>query len=80
MNITDARQRFTELIRDLSDPIYVTIYGDPKAVIVRYDTYEALLERLEELQDSVDVLKRRGEPTMDWEEFEAEMIGVPAPA
>jgi hypothetical protein len=38
------------------------------------------LERLEELQDSVDVLKRRGEPTMDWEEFEAEMIGVPAPA
>lgn len=79
MNVTEVRQRFTELVRDLAEPIYVTVYGKPQAVIVRYDTYEALLEKIEDLEDSLDVLARRGEPEVDWEEFEAELGCVPSP-
>jgi len=32
-------------------PLYVTQYGKPKAVLARYDEYEALLKRLEDLTD-----------------------------
>jgi len=79
MSITDARQKITELVRDLDDPVYITVFGSPQAVLVRYDIYEALLEKVEDLQDSLDVLERRGEPTRDWEEIEAELAQrVPA--
>jgi len=73
MSITDARQKITELVRDLDDPVYITVFGSPQAVLVRYDVYEALLEKVEDLQDSLDVLERRGEPARDWEEIEAEL-------
>lgn len=80
MNVSEARQNFTHLVRKLDDPIYVTVYGKPRAVIVSYDTYEALLERVEELEDSLAVLMRREEPATDWEEFEAELDALPTPA
>lgn len=80
MNVTEARQRFTELVRDLAEPVYVTVYGKPQAVIVRYDTYEALLEKIEDLEDSLDVIERRDESSVDWEELEAELGRVPSPA
>lgn len=80
INISEARQRFTELVRNLDDPLYITVYGKPRAVVVSYKTYEALLEKIEELEDSLDVLARRDEPTTDWEEVEAKLGQVPTPA
>ena len=32
-------------------PLYVTQYGKPKAVLTRYDEYEALLKKVEDLED-----------------------------
>ena len=32
-------------------PLYVTQYGKPKAVLARYDEYEALLKKVEDLED-----------------------------
>jgi len=32
-------------------PLYVTQHGKPKAVLARYDEYEALLKKLEDLED-----------------------------
>lgn len=32
-------------------PLYVTQYGKPKAVVARYDEYEALLKKVEDLED-----------------------------
>ncbi len=32
-------------------PLYVTQYGRPKAVLARYDEYEALLKKVEDLED-----------------------------
>ncbi|MFQ5796198.1 MAG: type II toxin-antitoxin system Phd/YefM family antitoxin [Candidatus Bipolaricaulia bacterium] len=71
-NVSEAREHLTELVRNLDDPIYITVYGKPQAVIVRYDIYESLLEKIEELEDSLDVLTRRNEPDTAWEELETE--------
>jgi prevent-host-death family protein len=32
-------------------PLYVTQHGKPKAVLMRYDEYEALLKKVEDLED-----------------------------
>jgi len=32
-------------------PLYVTRHGRPKAVLTRYDEYEALLKKVEDLED-----------------------------
>ena len=32
-------------------PLYVTQHGKPKAVLTRYDEYEALLKKVEDLED-----------------------------
>ena len=32
-------------------PLYVTQHGKPKAVLPRYDEYQALLKKLEDLED-----------------------------
>ena len=32
-------------------PLYITQYGKPKAVLVCYDEYEALLKKVEDLED-----------------------------
>ena len=32
-------------------PLYVTRHGKPKAVLARYDEYEALLRKVEDMQD-----------------------------
>jgi prevent-host-death family protein len=81
INITEARQRFTDLVRELGEsPVYVTVHGKPRAVVVRYDVFEALLEKIEDLEDNLDVLARRGGPVRDFEEAMAEIERVPSPA
>jgi len=32
-------------------PLYITQYGKPKAVLARYDEYETLLKKVEDLED-----------------------------
>lgn len=32
-------------------PLYVTQHGKPKAVLARYDEYEALLKKVEDMED-----------------------------
>lgn len=68
INITKARQQFTDLVRELdSEPVYVTVHGKPKAVVVRYDVFETLLEKVEDLEDSLDALTQREELARDLE-------------
>ncbi len=52
LNVTEARQNFSNLIRTLHEPIYVTVYGKPRAVMLSHDGYELLLNRLAAQQDS----------------------------
>jgi prevent-host-death family protein len=50
LNVTEVRQQFSQLVRALDEPIYVTVYGKPQAVVLSYDTYEAMIEKIEGLQ------------------------------
>jgi len=50
-------------------PLYVTQYGKPKAVLTRYDEYEALLKKVEDLEDILLVKESLGAP-------EEEAIGL----
>ncbi len=58
LNVTEARQNFSNLIRTLNEPIYVTVYGKPRAVMLSYDGYELLLNRLAAQQDSQNQTQR----------------------
>lgn len=78
MNVSDVRRRLSELLTQLVDPIYITVYGKPSAVIVSYDTYEGLLARMEDLEDSLDVLLRKDEPTIEFETIVSEIDAVQA--
>ncbi|MBM3120138.1 MAG: type II toxin-antitoxin system Phd/YefM family antitoxin, partial [Chloroflexi bacterium] len=41
---------------------YVTQYGKPKAVLARYDEYEALLKKLEDLEDLLAMMESLAAP------------------
>ncbi len=54
-------------------PVYVTQHGKPKAVLVSYLEYEALLEKLDDLEDILamkDALASPQEEAMSLEEYE----------
>ena len=37
------------------NPFYVTQHGKPKAVLVQYEEYEVLLEKLDDLEDALSM-------------------------
>ena len=43
-------------------PVYVTQHGKPKAVMVQYKEYEALLENLEDLEDALAMRQALSSP------------------
>lgn len=54
VNVSELKSRLATLITDLETggvPIYITNHGKPKAVLVKYDDYEALLEKVDDLED-----------------------------
>ncbi len=54
-------------------PFYVTQHGKPKAVLVNYQEYEALLEKLEDLEDALAMQQALASPeaeAISLEEYE----------
>ena len=54
-------------------PVYVTRHGKPKAVLVKYEEYEALLEKLDDLEDALamqQALSSPQEEAMSLDEYE----------
>ena len=50
MNITDARARLPELVKKVnasSDPIYITVKGEAKAIVMSVDEMESWQETME---------------------------------
>lgn len=56
-------------LEELGVPLYVTQYGKPKAVLARYDEYEALIKKLEDLEDMLAMKESLSAP-------EEEAIGL----
>jgi prevent-host-death family protein len=85
MSATRVRRNFTRVVEALDlggEPVYITHRGEPTAVLVSYKTFEALMERLEDLSDIVEIYEAQREPARPLEEIVAEIEGehVPVPA
>jgi len=73
ISISEARPKLTHLVDEVSgggEPCFIISNSELKAVIMGVDEYNALQERLEDLEDTVDILKAEleGEPTMTLKE------------
>jgi len=54
VTISEFKTRLGALMSELEKqgiPLYVTQHGMPKAVLARYDKYEALTKKVEDLED-----------------------------
>jgi len=54
VTVSELKVKLGVLMAELEEqgvPLYVTQHGKPKAVLARYDEYEALLRKLEDLED-----------------------------
>jgi len=54
VTVSELKVKLGALMAELEEqgvPLYVTQYGKPKAVLARYDEYEALLKKVEDLED-----------------------------
>jgi prevent-host-death family protein len=54
VTVSELKVKLGALMAELEGqgiPLYVTQYGKPKAVLTRYDEYEALLKKVEDLED-----------------------------
>ncbi len=76
--ISEARPKLANLIEEVSEtrePYYIASRSKVKAVLLGIEEYEALMDRLEDLEDSLDVLKARleREPARPLEEFVREL-------
>lgn len=75
VSASDLRQRMEEVLRtavEQPDPQYITYRSRPIAVIMGYEHFEALMERLEDLSDVVAIYERRGEPRRPFAEYLAD--------
>lgn len=53
VTVSELKVKLGALMAELEGqgiPLYVTQYGKPKAVLTRYDEYEALLKKVEDLE------------------------------
>jgi prevent-host-death family protein len=79
--ISEAKPRLAALV-DMSEEkdVILTRRGRAAAVLVSVERYNDLLDRLEDLEDSLAVEQTRGEPTVPAEEVFAKLGTVPLAA
>ena len=54
VTVSELKVKLGALMAELEEqgvPLYVTQHGKPKAVLARYDEYEALVRKLEDTED-----------------------------
>ena len=62
--VSEAKARLTELVKSSKDDDVVLLrYGRPAAVLMSTDRYAALMDRLEDLEDSLAIADAAGEET-----------------
>jgi len=70
--ISDLRRKTSRLLQhtDESDePVYITQYGRPKAVLLGYQAYERLMAQLEDVADLAAIRERADEQARPFTEF-----------
>jgi prevent-host-death family protein len=65
ITVSELKTKLGAMMAELEEqgvPLYVTQYGKPKAVLARYDEYEALLKKLEDLEDLLAMMESLAAP------------------
>ncbi len=81
VTVSELKVKLGALMAELEGqgiPLYVTQYGKPKAVLTRYDEYEALLKQVEDLEDILLVKESLGAPeeeAIGLEDYERQRAG-----
>ena len=76
VSVSELKVKLGGLIAELEAqgvPLFVTRHGKPKAVLARYDEYEALLRKIEDLEDLLAIkesLSAPEEETVSLEDYE----------
>jgi len=78
VTVSELKVRLGALMAELEErgiPLYVTQHGKPKAVLARYDEYEALLQRIEDMEDLLAMQESMAAPdseAVSLEDYERE--------
>ncbi len=65
VTVSDLKTNLASIVARLEAkgvPVYVTQHGKPKAVLVQYQEYEAMLEKLDDLEDAVAMQQALSSP------------------
>ena len=76
MGVTKARHEFTEIVNQADEhgePVYLTNFNEPRAVLIGYHAFEQLVSRLEDLEDIAAIYAGREETTQPFDEAWAEI-------
>src|SRR5437763_107336 len=60
ISVTEARSHLAELVEKANQEqqiYHILSHSKPKAVLMAHDVYDMLMEQLEDMQDSLDVLQ-----------------------
>jgi prevent-host-death family protein len=82
VGVSKVRKNLSEVVtqaNEYGEPVYLTNFNEPVAVLIGYEAFEELLSRLDDLEDIVAIYAGREEPTRPFEEAWAEMEGDNAP-
>jgi len=61
--VSEAKARLTELVRESgAEDIVLLRYGKPAAVLMSTDRFDSLMERLEDLEDSLAIAEHQINP------------------
>ena len=87
IGMAEARPRLTQLVEEVSnggEPYFIVSGSRMKAALIGINQYNDMIERLEDLSDSVELLQAKldQEPTMPFQEhlekLKEKTSGVPA--
>lgn len=72
--ISEARDRLAEIVRTAADDdVLLLRHSRPVAVVMSHERHEALLDQLEELSDTIAVLRADPADAIPWDEAVAEL-------
>ena len=76
VTVSELKTRLGALMAELQEqgvPLFVTQHGKPKAVLTRYDEYEALIKKIEDMEDMLamkEALSAQEDEAISLEKYE----------
>lgn len=65
ITVSELKNKLSSLMTELESrriPLYITQHGKPRAVLTSYDEYEALVSRIEDLEDLLSMKESLAAP------------------